>query len=225
MRPWILPETNYATIKSQPYDAVVLPMGATEPHNLHLPYGTDTYQSVAFAERACEAAWKKGARVAVLPAIPYGTETNMQAFPLAMNVMPSTLLAVLGDLMDSLGRHKIRKLVILNGHGGNDFKPMLRELYGRAGVHLFLCDWFRMLVPDEMREIFATKDDHAGEIETSLILALQGDLVGRDQATGKLIADDGNTARTRFDAVNRGWVSITRPACWRSSRSDSRASS
>ena len=209
-RPWILAETNYATVKRQPYEAVVLPMGATEPHNLHLPYGTDTYQVTAIAERACEAAWARGARVGMLPTMPYGTETNMQAFPLAMNVMPSTLTALVGDLMDTLGRHHVRKLVIVNGHGGNDFKPMLRELFGRAGVHLFLCNWYQVVAGDDYMQIFATGDDHAGEAETSLMLALRGDLVARD-GSGKLIADEGNTARTRFDAVNKGWVSITRP--------------
>lgn len=210
MRPWILAETNYATVKRQPYEAVILPMGATEPHNLHLPYGTDTYQVTAIAEQACAAAWERGARVGLLPAMPYGTETNMQSFPLAMNVMPSTLQAMFGDLMDVLGRHHIRKLVILNGHGGNDFKPILRELFGRAGVHLFLCNWYQVVSGEDYTSIFATKDDHAGEAETSLMLALRGDLVARD-ASGKLLADEGHTARTRFEAVNKGWVSITRP--------------
>ena len=43
-RPWVLAETNYAYVKANPYEVAVLPLGATEPHNLHLPYATDTYQ-------------------------------------------------------------------------------------------------------------------------------------------------------------------------------------
>jgi creatinine amidohydrolase len=76
MRPWILAETNYAHVKSCEYQVAVLPMGATEPHNLHLPYGTDTFEAEAIGSRACEAAWKRGAKVVLLPTIPYGTETN-----------------------------------------------------------------------------------------------------------------------------------------------------
>jgi len=54
MREWILSEINYGYVKEHPYQAAVLPVGATEPHNLHLPYGTDTYESVEIASRACE---------------------------------------------------------------------------------------------------------------------------------------------------------------------------
>ncbi|MBW3539749.1 MAG: creatininase family protein, partial [Planctomycetes bacterium] len=86
MRPWILAETNYGYVKEHPYELAVLPLGATEPHNLHLPYGTDTYEAEAVGSRACEAAFERGARVVLLPTIPYGTETNQLAFPLAMNV-------------------------------------------------------------------------------------------------------------------------------------------
>jgi len=211
MREWILSEINYGYVKEHPYQAAVLPVGATEPHNLHLPYGTDTYESVEVASRACEAAFRRGARVVMLPPIPYGTETNLMAFPLAMNVQPSTMGLVIGDLVASLERHNVRKLLILNGHGGNDFKPLLRELYGKTRVHLFLCDWFRGISADVQKEAFAEPGDHAGEMETSFGLACFPDLVVRDQKTGKLPADAGATRATRFEAVNRGWVSITRP--------------
>jgi creatinine amidohydrolase len=86
----------------------VLPMGATEPHNLHLPYGTDVFEGETVAGLACEAAHRRGARIVMLPAVPYGTETNLAAFPLAMNLNPSTLLAVLRDLVESVARAGIR---------------------------------------------------------------------------------------------------------------------
>jgi creatinine amidohydrolase len=212
-RPWILSEVNYGYVKENPYSVAVLPLGATEPHNLHLPYGTDTYQSAEVCSRACEAAHQQGAKVVMLPAVPYGTETNLMDFPLAMNLNPSTLGRVIADLVDSLEAHGIFKLLIVNGHGGNDMKPLLRELYGKTKVHLFLCDWFRAISADEQRKIFQEAGDHAGEMETSMGLAFFPELVVRDPQTGGLAADDGTTNSTRFEAINKGWVSITRP--WR----------
>lgn len=210
MRPWILAETNFAHVRECAYQAAVLPMGATEPHNLHLPYGTDTFEAEAIASRVCEAAWQQGAKVVMLPAIPYGTETNQSRCRLSMNVNPSTLGLVIRDLVQSLEGHGIHKLLILNSHGGNEFKPLLRELMNQTSVHLFLCDWFRSVSADVQKQIFDEPGDHAGEMETSLALAYFGDLV-RKNADGSLHADDGGTAATRFDAVNQGWVSITRP--------------
>ena len=205
----ILAETNYTFTRENRYEVAVLPMGATEPHNLHLPYGMDVFEGTTIGERICEAAHGRGARVVLLPTIPYGTETNLQAFPLAMNLNPSTLFAVLKDLVESLERSGIRKLVLLNSHGGNDFKPMLRELHGRTSVHLFLCNWYQMIL-DRYDAIFEQRDDHAGEMETSFALAYYPHLVVRT-AEGQIAADEGRTTPTRFEAINRGWVSITRP--------------
>ncbi len=210
MRPWILAETNYSHVRDCHYDVAVLPMGATEPHNLHLPYGTDTFEADAVASRACEAAWKAGARVVMLPPIPYGTETNQAKFRLSMNVNPSTLAMVIRDLVESLDGHGIHKLLILNSHGGNEFKPVLRELHGKTPVHLFLCDWFRGISADVQQEIFENAGDHAGEMETALALAFFKDLVVTNE-DGSLHADDGTVNSTRFEAVNNGWISITRP--------------
>jgi creatinine amidohydrolase len=209
MREWKLSETNYGAVKGRSFEVAVLPLGATEPHNLHLPYGTDTFEADVIGENICEAAQARGAKVVLLPTIPYGTETNQMAFPLAMNVNPTTLFAVITDLVDSLARHGIRKIVLLNSHGGNDLKPLVRELYGKTPAWLFLCNWYRVL--DDMREkLFEHPDDHAGEMETSLALAFFPQLVAR-KPDGSLAADDGAVRPTKFEAVNRGWVSITRP--------------
>jgi creatinine amidohydrolase len=210
VREWILAEVNYGYTREHRYEVAVLPIGATEPHNLHLPYGTDNFEATIIGEHVCEAAHRRGARVVLLPTVNYGTETNMIAFPLAMNLNPSTLAQVIGDLVESLDRHGILKVVILNGHGGNDFKPVLRELYGRTRCHLFLCDWFRV-AGDRYGELFAAPGDHADEVETSFALAYFPDLVAREKCTGALAADEGAVRTTRFEALNQRWVSITRP--------------
>ncbi len=205
MRPWILSELNYSHVRDQaPFDVAVLPLGATEPHNLHLPYGTDTIQVEAVAERACALAYERGARVVALPAIPFGTETNMMRFPLTMNLQPTTVARIITDLVDSLETHKIQKCVLLNGHGGNDLKWVLRELNLKTTVHLFLCNWYRVGA-DHHAEIFTKVGDHADELETSMILHLAPNLVELQKA------DPGTEAISRFDAVRHGWVQITRP--------------
>lgn len=211
MREWVLDEVNYGYVKEHPYEVAVLPLGATEPHNLHLPYGTDSLQAEIIAERACARAFERGARVVALPTVPYGTQTNQMAFPLAMNLDPSTLAAVVGDLVASLDSHGIHKALILNGHGGNDLKPVLRELHGRTSVHLFLCDWYRDASVDAQGEIFEDPGDHAGEMETAFALAYFPELVDTDPESGEITGDDGAVRKTRFEALNEGWVTITRP--------------
>ncbi len=209
MRPWILAETNYGHTKQHEYEVAVLPLGATEPHNLHLPYGTDLFEGTIVGEKICEAAHQRGGRVVLLPTIPYGTETNMQRFPLAMNVNPTTLFQFISDLVESLVRSGVKKVVLLNSHGGNDLKPLLRELAGKSPAHLFLCNWYQVL-SKEYHRYFEHRDDHAGEMETSFGLAYFPHLVARTPE-GELRADDGRSAATRFRAINEGWVSITRP--------------
>jgi creatinine amidohydrolase len=207
--PWNLSVSNYAQVREAKYEVAVLPMGATEPHNLHLPYGTDMFEATTIGEHGCRTAAERGARVVLLPTIPYGTETNMRQLPLAINLNPSTLTRVIADVVGSVADAGIRKLVILNSHGGNDFKPVLRELAGTTPVHLFLCNWYQMIA-DVAAEIFDARDDHAGEMETSLALAYFPQWVARD-AAGKLAAADGATRAFALEALTRGWVSITRP--------------
>lgn len=209
MRPWILAETNHAHTQQHQYEVAVLPLGATEPHNLHLPYGTDLFEATILGEQICEAAHARGAKVVLLPTIPYGTETNLRELPLAMNLNPSTLSLVIRDLVESLVGSGVKKVLLLNSHGGNDFKPLLRELYGQLDAHLFLCNWYHA-VRDVYDEIFSAPEDHAGEMETSFALAYFPELVARRE-DGSLAADEGSVRPLRFEALRSGWVSITRP--------------
>jgi creatinine amidohydrolase len=206
MHPWILAEQTHAFIRREPWQVAVLPFGATEPHNLHMPYGTDNFQVEEIGKRACEIAYKAGARVLLLPTMPFGVNTNHLKVPgaLALSVNPTTLLHVITDLADSLERQGVKKLVLLNGHGGNELKPLTRELHHRTSVFLCVCDWFRMAT-DLYRQIFKQPGEHADEVETSLGLAFFPELLQPE------LADNGAARPTRFDAINRGWVSITRP--------------
>jgi len=209
MRPWVLAETNYAHTKEHQYEVAVLPFGATEPHNLHLPYGMDQFEGAIVGEKICEAAYERGANVVLLPTIPYGSQTNMFQVPLAMNLNPTTLITVVKDLVASLVRGGVRKVLLLNSHGGNEIKTILRELNGTTPANLFLCNWYKAFT-DEYSNIFDHPDDHAGEMETSFAMAFFPDLINR-KPDGSLAADNGAVAEPRFEALREGWVSITRP--------------
>jgi creatinine amidohydrolase len=206
MNEWVLAEQTHAFVRSQKWEVAVLPFGATEPHNLHMPYGTDNFQVEAIARRACQHAYEAGARVVLLPTVSFGVNTNYFKVPgsLACSLAPTTLLRILTDITDSMERQGIRKLLLLNGHGGNELKPFLRELHHRTSVFLCLCDWYRMAA-DLYWTIFREPGEHADEVETSLGLAFFPELMRPEQA------DPGAARPARFEAINRGWVSITRP--------------
>src|SRR3989442_1347803 len=198
LHPSILSGEHHAFIRSRRWEVAVLPFGATEPHNLHMPYGTDNYEAEAIGDRCCEKAFKSGARVMLLPTIPYGVNTNHLQVPgaLTCSVTPTTLLHILADLVDSLERQGVRKLVLLNGHGGNELKPLMRELHHRSRVFLCLCDWFRM-AQDVYPQIFKEPGEHADEMESSLGLAFFPELMHME------LADRGACKPTRLTAVNK----------------------
>lgn len=197
-RPYILAETAWTTVRQTAYDVAVLPWGATEAHNLHLPYATDNIQSEHVATEAARIAWEAGARVVVLPAVPFGVNTGQLDIRLTINMNPSTQLAVLGDVVASLARQGIPKLVILNGHGGNGFRQMLRELQPRHKTLLCTLDWYRVVDP---AAYFDMPGDHAGELETSVMMHLAPELVLPLSEAG-----DGEAKGFKIGALREGWA-------------------
>ncbi len=206
MNDFVLAEQTHHFIRQHKWDVAVLSFGATEPHNLHMPYGSDTFQVEEIARRVCAHAYGRGAKVLLLPTIPYGVNTNHLEIPgaVTLSVSPTTLLKVLTDIVDCLERQGIRKLLLLNGHGGNELKPLMRELHHRCKVFLFLCDWYKVCV-DRYAGLFVKPREHADEVETSLGLAFFPQYVRMEQA-GR-----GEEKACRFEAVRRKWISLTRP--------------
>lgn len=201
--PWIVAHSTFSAVRAHDWHLAVLPWGATEPHNYHLPYGTDTIEASAVASESARIAWERGARIAVLPTVPFGVQTGQLDLPFALNMNPSTQAALLGDLTHVLGGQGIRKLVILNGHGGNDFKTMIRELQPQSNVFLCTVDWYRAANP---REYFDEPGDHAGELETSMMLHIAPDLVRPLHEAGPGIAKE-----WRINAMREGWAWAPRP--------------
>ncbi len=152
----------------------ILPWGATEAHNYHLPYGTDNYESSYVAIESARRAWEGGAKVVVLPGIPFGVNTGQLDIRLTVNMNPSTQALVLRDVAESLEGQGIRKLVIINSHGGNDFHQMIRELQPRCAVFIASVNWWNCVDP---KPFYDEPGDHAGELETSVMMEITPDLL------------------------------------------------
>ncbi|HUF28904.1 MAG TPA: creatininase family protein [Gemmatimonadaceae bacterium] len=198
MRPYILAETNWKAVSMTAYDVAVLPWGATEAHNYHLPYGTDNIEIDAIAAESARIAWESGTRAIVLPTVPFGVQTGQIDIPLCLNMNPSTQSAVLADVAQSLDRQGVRRLVILNGHGGNDFRQMIRELQPRTSVFLCVAEWYKVV---DSRSYFDDLGDHAGELETSLMLHVAPSLVLPLTEAGS-----GRARRPKISAMREGWA-------------------
>lgn len=167
-RPYVLEETNWKTVKETEYKVAILPWGATEAHNYHLPYGTDSYLGEEIAIESARKVWERGEKVIVLPVVPFGVNTGQIDIKYCLNMNPSTQLMVLRDLIQVLDHHGIDKLVIINAHGGNHFKQMIREVYLEY-PDVFVCsiNWWQF---GDANAVFDEPGDHAGELETSAIM-------------------------------------------------------
>jgi creatinine amidohydrolase len=197
-RPYILAETTWKTVKNTPYAVAILPWGATEAHNYHLPYSTDVVQCEQIAAEAARIAWEQGAKVIVLPTVPFGVNTGQLDIKLDINMNPSTQMALLRDIAASLEQQGISKLVILNGHGGNDFRQMIREL--QPQYRLFFCTlrWYECIDP---KSFFDEPGDHAGELETSMMMCFAPTLVLPLSESGK-----GAERKFKIHGLREGWV-------------------
>lgn len=199
MRPYVLSENNWKNIKDQSIKLAILPWGATEAHNYHLPYSSDVIESENIAAAAAEIAHKQGEKIIVLPTVPFGVNTGQADIKLDLNINPSTQAAIVNDIVEVLNRQKIYKLVIMNSHGGNDFKPILREV-GLKFPKMFMsyCNWYSS-IPKE--EFFEHTGDHADEMETSLLLYLAPDLV-----LPLSLAGDGAEKKIKVNGIREGWA-------------------
>lgn len=199
MRPYILAESNWDYLKDADFELAILPWGATEAHNYHLPYATDIIESELLSAEAARIAWEKGAKVIVLPPIPFGVNTGQSDIYLDINLNPSTQLMILTDIIEVLNRQNIHKLMIFNSHGGNDFKPFVREL-GLKFPEMFICtcDWFKAMERDKY---FENPGDHAEEMETSLMLHLKPEWVLPIEKWG-----DGKEKKNKIKSFSEDWL-------------------
>jgi creatinine amidohydrolase len=199
MRQFNLAESTWKTVKDQKIELAILPWGATEAHNYHLPYGTDNVMVERIAMDAARVASENGSEVIVLPTIPFGVNTGQLDIKLDLNLNPGTQFAILCDLADVLNRQQIYKLLILNGHGGNDFKQIVRELGARyPKMFISCCNWFQSF---SNSDFFESGGGHADEMETSIMQYIAPELGLPLEEAG-----EGNGKKFRIKALNERWA-------------------
>lgn len=196
--------SNYGTTRQKKYDIVLLPWGATEPHNYHLPYLTDCILShdiaVAAAVKASE---DYGVRAMVMPPVTFGSQNPGQR-ELAFCVYSryETQFAILTDIVASLYCQGMRKLLIINGHGGNSFKNMIRDLtIDFPDFVIATSEWFKMAPANDC---FDNPGDHADELETSVMMHYHPELVDISEA------GEGKAGSFSVSALKNGAVWIPR---------------
>ena len=201
---------RWGDVKDRHYHLAILPWGSTEPHNTHLPYCTDMLCAQAVAFEAAEKAAQNGVNAMVLPGIPLGSQNPGQVeLPFCIHTSQMTQIAVLEDVVASLKKQNINKLLILSGHGGNVFKGMIRDItINDPAFTITVCEWFSFI---PRKGFFEEEfDDHAGEMETSVMMHYYPELVVLAKA------GDGNASSFRIEGLNqkvawapRDWAKTT----------------
>jgi len=162
-------------------EVVVLPLGSTEPHGEHLPYGTDIYEVQTLCREAVAQANAQGAKVLLYPTLPITNNANMRKLPFALRMGVRTLMQVLLDIASQCYEDGVRKMVLVNGHGGNPgaIDATLREMSGMDRMP-FACST-KGTPGEDFEDPIEHPSDHAGEDETSRMLAIRPDLVRTDK--------------------------------------------
>lgn len=207
----LLEEMTLEQVRALAPEVVVLGIASTEPHGSHLPYGTDFFQCDGQCRRAVTRANERGGRVLMYPTLAIANNVNFKAFPFACRIRVRTLMNVLLDIFEALEEDGIRKIVLVNGHGGNTdtLHAVLREHMGRHRpeadrVGAFVCLAGSFVSPEAARAI-EHHSDHAGENETSRMLYLRPDLV----KTEKFV--DQPVGRPFIESLAAGKAHFVRP--------------
>jgi creatinine amidohydrolase len=191
---------------------VVLPLGSVEQHGRHMPLGTDTKLAYSVTLAAAE---RLAGRVAVLPPPWYGFSAHHMRFAGTVTLQPATIIAMVEDIAASVVAHGFRRLLVVNGHGGNGgiidvlASTLGHRFYGTARVAAFTYFQLAQAAIAELRESAPGGMGHACEFETSMMLHLRPDLVELDRAevaypnpgSGYLTTDllGGSAVRTYHD--------------------------
>lgn len=163
---------------------VIVPLGSLEQHGPHLPLETDFRLATQIAERACTRAADDGIPVLMTPPLWTGYSPHHMEFPGTVTLDATTFLRLVEGVATSLWRHGFRKILLLNGHGGNAnlLGAAVQTLRFEHGVRAAAASYWSFVTPyiQQWRQSGPGGIDHACEMETSLMLAVREHLVDRD---------------------------------------------
>ncbi|MFI3315770.1 MAG: creatininase family protein [Rikenellaceae bacterium] len=206
-----LEKSSYHDIKQNSYNLAILPWGAIEPHNYHLPYLTDSILSHDIAVEAAVEANAQGAKSIVLPAVNFGSQNvGQHTLPFCIHTRYATQYAILCDVVTSLYTQGIKRLLIVNGHGGNNFKNMIRDLtIEKPDFLIATTEWYKIV---KEGDFFENPGDHAGDLESSAMLHFHPELID--------ISTAGNGASKSFAVESLKSGKIWTPRNWQKVSND-----
>lgn len=160
---------------------VILPVGAYEQHGPHLPLDTDTHIGLELAKAAVKNA---DVPCALLPPVWLGISEHHMSFAGSLTLRQSTLTAVIYDVLKSLARHGVKKILVLNSHGGNmaPLRSAVDQVGGELSVEPALVTYWHLVgdVVQKLRRSEFGGISHGGELETALKLYLAPEDVRHD---------------------------------------------
>ena len=189
---------------------VIIPIGATESHGIHLPLGTDTFQ----AEYVANEIDKRMDNVLVAPTLPYGNHSSLKNVPGTINVSFDPLRSFVADVLFSFISHGIKRILLITGHAGTSHMAAVteacRDVVSEKNVKImFVSDY---MVAEENEEFRFEGDGHGGVIETSRMLDIDSYIVKKERPAGKFVDASGLVLRDASSCIPEGIVGDTKKA-------------
>jgi len=216
--PFIYPRRFWADLSTTDFQSLaldsaiaVLPVAATEQHGPHLPLSVDT-DLVNGVVSACLPHLPADIPALFLPTQTVGLSPEHARFTGTLTLKAETVIRLWTDIGESVAASGIRKLVLLNAHGGqvSVMDIVARDLRARLGMLVYSVSWFNLPLLDadgrDVNALFSAEEHrygvHAGDTETSMMLALRPELVRMQLA--KNFASKAQDRAARFEILGNG---------------------
>lgn len=167
-------------------DTVLIPVGSVEAHGRHLPLGTDVFAPLELCRRVEKRVRKAGKDVLIAPPIWYGHTFVLNVYPGTIDVRADAFKVYVREVISEFVEEGFKRVVLMNGHGGNVY-PLVEaaeevaESYPNAEI--WLINWWIDFREDILS--ICSSQGHAGQDETSVMLAIRPELVKMDKAAGE----------------------------------------
>ncbi len=154
------------------YNCCLLPVGTIEAHG-YTNLGTDNTIPIGIAERIADKL-----KAIVAPLVPYGVTRTLLEYPGSLTISPEVFEDYITDLLESIALNGFEKLIILNGHGGNNdqLKNAAYNIYKSTGMRIIVVHWW-MLADNVVKEVYGQRGGHAALDETAALMSVRPDLL------------------------------------------------